>query len=375
VSISVICTGCGKNLEVGDDYLRKKLRCPECGVIFDLPALGKKEAPRPVRSQAGESLSQERVSELVGVQTAVARPAAPNVLSAAPPTAITAEPEPSSRIEPAAPAGASAESPIPGAIQTFPAHKEGTKEKEEMADEEERCPVCNELLPLQASHCPICGFLLPVGKKVFKVNQPLERHWEAGLPFGKRLTLFLVCQFTVLMAMIAGSLAGVNPLYFLFPWLIFTGMTAFLFGSWVRIDLTRSKRGKVRLKQTWRIGFWSRAPVSHRLGDYEDLATGVANDFSDTDKIILVCLIISAVMPVLSLAFGFSLETLITLIPGFVPPVVWWYCAFYRDNYFVALCRDHGFPAIMLYRGWSEAHAEDMAKTICEVTGLPRRKI
>jgi predicted RNA-binding Zn-ribbon protein involved in translation (DUF1610 family) len=335
VSVSVICTGCGKNLEVGDDYIRKKMRCPECGVIFDLPAPEKKtpspsqSASRPIRSATPKPQPKERVPEPISVQTAV-KEALPLSRSPSvppkPPSASRDEPEPSVA---------------------------GAKDGENLESEDERCPVCNELLPVKANQCPLCGYLLPVGKKAFKINQPLERHWEAGLPFRKRLRMFLACQGAAVAAMIAGSLAGQNPWIFLFPWLVFTGMTAFLFGSYDRIDLTRNKRGKVRLKQTWRICFRLRPPITHRLGDYEELATGVANDFGNTDWIIILFLFLS----------------------GVIPAVIWWFCTFHKDNYFVVLCRDHGYPAVTLYRGWSEAHAQDMAKTICEVTGLPRRKI
>ena len=37
MSQSVVCSGCGARLEVSEDYARKKMRCDQCGVIFDLP--------------------------------------------------------------------------------------------------------------------------------------------------------------------------------------------------------------------------------------------------------------------------------------------------------------------------------------------------
>jgi hypothetical protein len=371
VSVSVVCTGCGKNLPVGEDYLRKKMRCPECGVIFDLPPPEKKRSfssqsagwiedrGSKIEDRAREH-EPEPLSSILDPRVLVD---APTAVKEAPPSA------PKPTVPPPKPPTSAADEPGTPSAEA--------KAAEDLPSEEERCPVCNELLPLEASHCPLCGFLLPIGKKVFKVNQPLERHWEAGLSLRKRLTLFIACQVMVLTAIMVGSLAVENPLIFLFPWLIFTGMTAFLFGSNDRIDLTRNKRGKVRLTQTWRIAFLSRAPINHRLGDYEQLATGVANDFSNMDYIITMALFLSGILPgVRGFIFGgFSIRWLLALIIGMIPAVIWWFCAFHKDNYFVALCRDHGFPAVMLYRGWNEAHSQDMAKTIGEVTGLPRRKI
>ena len=350
MSVSVICNGCGKKLEVGADYTRKKMRCPECGVIFELPAISKKNAEsseptsRPIDGPAVKSPPQERMPQPVGVQTAVKE---------APPSGLKHE-----NLSPSASpkrGGERVSSPsLPEKGDRSAPHRDKPEiPATEDEDEEERCPVCNEPLPWQASQCPLCGYVLPVGKKAYKLNQPLERYWEAGLPFRKRLRLFLACQGLVMVAMIAGSLARQSPWIFIFPWLLFTTMTAFLFGSYDRIDLTRTKRGKVRLTQTWRICFRLRPPIKYRLGDYEDLATGVANDFSNTDWIIILFLFLS----------------------GVIPAVIWWFCTFHKDNYFVVLCRDHGYPAVTLYRGWNETHAQDMAKTICEVTGLPRRKI
>jgi hypothetical protein len=50
--------------------------------------------------------------------------------------------------------------------------------------------------------------------------------------------------------------------------------------------------------------------------------------------------------------------------------VVWWYLAIYRDVFFVALTRDHGFPATSVYRGGSEEQMRDIADALSAATGL-----
>jgi hypothetical protein len=38
----------------------------------------------------------------------------------------------------------------------------------------------------------------------------------------------------------------------------------------------------------------------------------------------------------------------------------------------VALCKGHGFPALVLYRGPSQAIAQEIAANVRDVTGLPQ---
>src|SRR5436309_12510778 len=47
VSGSVICHGCGQTLPIPDGYERRKMRCPQCGVICELPDPGKAPPGRP----------------------------------------------------------------------------------------------------------------------------------------------------------------------------------------------------------------------------------------------------------------------------------------------------------------------------------------
>ena len=46
MSVSISCDGCGKQLNVRDEYLGKMLKCPDCGVKFVA------ELPEDNRSQA-----------------------------------------------------------------------------------------------------------------------------------------------------------------------------------------------------------------------------------------------------------------------------------------------------------------------------------
>ena len=59
---------------------------------------------------------------------------------------------------------------------------------------------------------------------------------------------------------------------------------------------------------------------------------------------------------------------------GIVPGIIWWVMAINRDTHFVALTTEHGFPALILYKGWHQARAEEVAATISKVTELPYQR-
>src|SRR5262249_21990450 len=59
MSASTICHGCGRRLEVPAEYARSKMRCPDCGVMCEVPPpesrrlpvkqAARQSAPRPER--------------------------------------------------------------------------------------------------------------------------------------------------------------------------------------------------------------------------------------------------------------------------------------------------------------------------------------
>jgi hypothetical protein len=89
-----------------------------------------------------------------------------------------------------------------------------------------------------------------------------------------------------------------------------------------------------------------------RIRDYEELAAGVEHQFDTMDWIMLLFLSLC----------------------GILPGLWWWFYVGSRDTYFLALCRDHGYPVVTLYRGWNREQMEDMAQTIGSVAGLPLRR-
>jgi hypothetical protein len=214
---------------------------------------------------------------------------------------------------------------------------------------ERRCPDCNKVMEADSVVCARCGFNLETGKKPRKVYEPVERTWEAGMPLRRRVTLFVASEVVVLLTgVLVARLTG-SPALFLVPWLLFTGMLAFVLGTYDRVDLSRNTRGKVFLSKTWRICFRPLAPVSIKVIEYEAVVTGAVHETDFWDWILFLTL------------FSFG------VLPG-----LWWYIyGMSQDTYFVALARDHGYPETVLYRGWNEKHMQDIANTLREVAEMP----
>lgn len=188
--------------------------------------------------------------------------------------------------------------------------------------------------------------------KTGRTGQPLERRWENGWSFRRRLIGFLICQALSVASVAGGIMSGLSPFTLVFPYVMYTGMTAFLFGSYNWVELARNKKGRLRLTQTWRICFVTQSPTTLKMREYEELATGVEHQFDTMDWVMLLFL------------------ALIGILPG----LWWWFYVGSKDTYFVALCRDHGFPVVTLYRGWDQDKMEDMAETISKVLRLPLRR-
>jgi hypothetical protein len=197
--------------------------------------------------------------------------------------------------------------------------------------------------------CVECGFNRQTGKKPEKVFEPMERHWEAGMALSTRVLLFVAFQAAALpLGLMCAILFDEVP-GFIFCWLLGTGMAAFVLGTFDRVDLERNKRGRVTLTKTWRVCFIPKPTETIRVSQYEGIVTGQYREVAFMDWLVLVMLLPVCVLP----AFA------------------WYFYAMSRDNFQVALAREHGYPELVLYRGWSEDRMREMAQTLREATGMP----
>jgi hypothetical protein len=211
------------------------------------------------------------------------------------------------------------------------------------------CLSCRKPLPLAALVCNHCGFNQQTGETLQRVYKKLDKQWEAGLRFQTRLAIFLAAAGSAALASLIIAFVDGIGLAVPISWLIGTGMWAFVTGTYPRLNLTRSKAGQVRLAKTWRCCFVPLRTAYIPARGYAGLAVVRSGHVDMLDWI-----------------------ALFLLAPwGVIPAVVWWYYFVRPDQLDVALTKEHGSAALLLYRGRDEAMAKDIAATIRSATGLP----
>ena len=334
MAIAVICPKCGQALQVDDGDTRREIECLWCGTPCPVPARAKlapKAVPAVPRAEAVKTAPQ---------------PAPPPV----------EEPPPSGKWYEQSPYGFKDNLPAPTpVVPPEPPPSVPKRPPVSLSDDDDDdgqpydvdgrdkpCPGCGRHIPVEAMLCTSCGYDQKTGKKVAKTFEPVQRTWEAGWSFGRRRTVFIIGQSVTLSLGIIGSISLGEYFLFFLPWLLFTLMTVYLLGTWDRIDLTRNKKGKVVLKQTWRFFFLAQPTKTIPLGDYEGISFGKWRDADFWDWMIAL--------------FG--------LLMGIGPGVLWWYFFIHKETFYVALTKDHGHPELFLYRGWKEDYMRDMADTI-----------
>jgi hypothetical protein len=220
----------------------------------------------------------------------------------------------------------------------------------EIADRDlRRCPNCTQMVKNTGPTCERCGADLDTGKVQPKVYQPLERDWHSGLSLESRVRLFVIAQLIVVPLGLLGAWWSGSLALFLGPWIPFTGLMAFLLGTYESVHLSRNKRGQVRVTKTWRICFKQQEPATYKLAEYEGVVAGQTHEVDFWDYLTAVLL----------------------LVFGIIPGVVWWLYAMQKVSFYVALGKDHGYPAVMLYKGWNEPLAMDIADTIRKADEAP----
>ena len=363
MSDPIVCNGCGGRLTIPDDYARNKMQCPDCGVMCVIPprAAAKKKAPAPPsaeepRFEDDEPVAPTRFAERPtpsrkGQATCrqcgelVRPPASRRGKRGQCPVCGADWPEPTARVKPAAApippppdefAGATIDDD-PDSGNPYGAADAGAR----------RCPDCTELLAPGVAVCIRCGFDLRAGRKVVKEYQRWDQSWDCGMSLQLRVILFLLCQAAAVTAFALGFAVLANPIRemiatFIFTWMIYTMMTAFLLGTYEHIHLKRYKSGKIDLRKTWRIGFVRFPSAEIDLRSRFGVMCGADEYAKLWDWLMMFVL------------FG----------SGIVPGVIFWYFAIHKDKYFVGLCGEHESLEEKIYRGWNREQMLEIQRTL-----------
>jgi hypothetical protein len=339
MSASTICHGCGQRLEIPADYARTKLRCPECGVMCDV-------APQDERKPPQKQIARPRAP----------KPAAPTASQASEddlPIKLAPEPSPLPKAEPE--------------IEFSDDPEDGKPYR--VTAKEPQCPQCGLRLEPGATQCPGCGWDLRTGKKPKRSFEPAELSWEAGMSLHHRRILFVLGFVLGIALGVPISIASESWAGGVISWIVFAVLGAFLLGTYPRVDLARSSRGKVTLTKTWRICFVERPQIPFDVLEFQAARTGYARDVSLIDWVIAILLL--PVGLILGILLGNWIVGLVLLPVGLIPAGLWWYVFIERDQHTVTLVREHGYGSDVLYRGVSEKMAKDIARALEEIGGLP----
>jgi hypothetical protein len=329
-------------LEVPEGFTRSKMRCAECGVFTNLP----KETRRGKAAEPPASEEMERKKKQ-------ARPA----------------PKDEDRDEDdrdVIPMKAEAPPPKPAASQKAQPDAEPERDVLIQGTEDDdgnpyqvtgdvvskRCPECNKKIEKADRICVHCGYNYDNKQKKERTFQPITEQWEAGYPYQTRFAIFIGVQVVnfVILAVCLFTDHGGTTLFML--GLITVALQAFLIGTYQRLNLTRSQKGKIVLTTTWRYAFFAKPTETVKWKEHDSVGIKREGEFD-----------------VISWAF-----VLILLAYGIVPGVAFWYFMVRPDKFTVKLCADHGSTETPIFRTTNEELAKEVQQVVSEVTTLPFQK-
>ncbi len=347
MSVSTLCPGCGGRVEVADDFARARARCPQCGVMCDLPS---RPAKKPGPAKASAPAAPPTVALDAMAEDVLLKDDAPAEAPPRRPAKAKAEPRERRPAKGSVAPKLALPPPAPYAYD----HSEDEDDSKPYfvpgLDEQRKCPGCSKMIPRDAVLCTGCGLDLRVGKKVVQEFEPVERVWRPGLPAGARVGLFVGVECVALPLMIWQAQVNEIGLFgWFFPWFVLTVMLAFMLGTYDRISLKRNKKGRVRLTKTWSVCFLPRPPLEIDVHAYAGLVYGQADETTAMEWITMFLLFGACVLPGL----------------------LFWYFAIFRATSQVALTKDHGNAAFILYRGGNQDMMLDIARTVRDVARLP----
>jgi hypothetical protein len=201
-----------------------------------------------------------------------------------------------------------------------------------------------------ATVCLHCGFDVRKRRKAKRRYQPMALEWESDMPLSTRLVI-LGCFWGFHLLVAIGAWFGGHLASAVVAWFPLTLIVCFVVGTYDRVQLLRDERGRVTVVKHWRVFFVPLAPHRHEVRGYEGVVMGGWNDSGIMEWFICLCL----------------------LTLGCVPAIVWWYVAIYQNHYHVGMAEDHGRVALPVYRGRSEDQMHEIAKAMCDATGLGLR--
>lgn len=372
MSVFVPCPACARAVAVTEDQ-RDTIRCPECDLVFDVPPAARQKmlaelsTDAPVvpsdaisAGAAPHAVSPHRLGCASSGDTVVVCPHCREPLWSGmkPDRRPTHCPQCGNVVPVAVPkkkAKAKLRSDqikIPGTpIEPQPVEHADNDDDDasyRVIGTLRRCPNCQRSMADEGVLCVACGYNIETGTQAVREFQSVLRSWDGALSYRSRLMLMGAGQILGLLGLV-GSFFGDVLLAGVVSWIGYNALLVYLLGTFDRIDISRTRRGLVTVTKMWRVCFVRRPRTFIVLQHYAGVTTGMRNDVDGWDILVLGAM----------------------LAMGIVPGILWWYCAFHRETYYVGLTQAHGAIGIELYRGWNETQTKEIAKVIRDVAGYP----
>lgn len=342
---SFLCSNCGARIVVPTDFAKSKIRCPECGVFNSIPnTLLRDSGDAPLVRDGGSARSTKPTLE-PKPRPEDAPPWASDIYTLQDDPLSVATPS-----RPTQPAG-----PAESTGETREILLQGTEDDDlnpytvKGDAPTQPCPGCQERLPLHAVVCVRCGYHLETKRAVKRRFEPVYRTWESGWPLQQRFFAFVVLQMVNLVAFALVVASGRDPTTMVFTVVSASVLQAFLCGTYDRLELSRTAKGKVSLTSHWRIAFYPLPPREINWKEHESVTLVQSNDFDPIGWVMFLILL------------GYCV----------VPGLIFWWFAIHRDKFTVMLCRGHGFPETPIFRTLDDKRGMEVRDTVSEVTGLP----
>jgi hypothetical protein len=381
----VICHGCGQWVPLPEGYRRNKIQCPACGVICEVTEAARAAAastppaapaPAPKRREPSPRDEDERwAADFFAAADEPSDRPVPVEEEQQPPS--DEEPEYDGRPPPRQVSHAPMKFPCRRCRRLierqgecpYCAEEEAeagaprlTIDEPQPAEDDEddgqpyildggndvSCPKCTKQLPPNSTFCTRCGYDFRRRKKVRKTFQPLARAWETNYSLAVRKTIFFWLQVFGISVGLWWNLTY-NGDWFAFAGstVLFAAMTAFLLGTFDRIELRRDEKGRVTLTKLRRYCFFLAPEKRIEVRGFEGVITGRSSEVSAVEWI--VCIIL-----------------LLMIVPG----IVYWYYVIHKISFRVSLAQDHGREVELVYHGWREEQMRDIQLTLCGASGL-----
>lgn len=233
-----------------------------------------------------------------------------------------------------------------------------------------KCPSCDKPFPEDQPVCAHCNWHREAGKRLPKTYPIVERAWEAGWSFRWRFAGFLACQVLNVLTAIMVYLERRSLPTSVSEWVLMSALQAFVLGTYDRVNLFRTAKGKVSLTKTWRACFIPLKPKVLRWREHEGVAVR-HGDVGIFDWLICLSLLMGGVGPCLFYLTIDHLYAILFLLSGVLLGAIFWWFAIRPGRVLVALTQNLGDPVSILYSGTNVAHAHEIAETIRDVTDLP----